>query len=66
MFINRQMYTQSEVQSENKMVLSNIKEQTIDTRATWMNLQSIRLTERFLTQMSTYYTNLFTCSIYMD
>lgn len=48
------------------MVPSNIKEQSIDTIATWVNLENIRLSERCLTQVSTYYINLLTCFIYME
>lgn len=65
MFINRRPYKQTEVQSENRMVLSNIKEQIIDKIATWLYLENIRLSKRCLTQMSTYYMNPFTCSICM-
>ena len=36
-FINKRTYKQTMVQSENRMVFSNIKEQTMDTIAKWIN-----------------------------
>lgn len=36
-FVNERTYKQTMVQSENRMVFSNIKEQTMDTIPKWMN-----------------------------